>query len=452
MIHTLFEALLLVVVVVLLFLQTWRAALIPMIAIPVSLIGTFAVMAAVGFSFNNLSLFGLVLAIGIVVDDAIVVVENVERYIEQGMSPQRSGAQDDGRGRRRADRDRAGAVRGVRADRLHHRPQGTFFKQFAITIAASTVISAFVSLTLSPALAALLLKPHALTQDEPRKPTLRDRLRSRSAGSSTQLQPRLRMAVARLRRGSRRRLVRIGRDRAGGLCRAVCPDLQSAGSTPTGLIPQLDRAYLIAALQLPPGSTLERTDAVVRQASEMIMATAGRAERGGVRRLRRRHVHQRAQHRRDLRAAQAVRRARRHRATRTSILADLRGKHVRAARGLRVRARAALGARHRHRRRPQGLRPGPRRARPAGAGGATWALAGAAGQTPGLTQAFTLFSTHDAAVYADIDRTKAEQLGVPIGSVFETLSVYMGSAYVNDFNILGRTYRVTAQADNPVSA
>ena len=120
-IKTLFEAVVLVVIVVILFLQTWRAAIIPIVAIPVSLIGTFFVMAAFGFSLNTLSLFGLVLAIGIVVDDAIVVVENVERYLRAGHEPARGRAQDHGRGRRRADRDRAGAVRGVHADRLHHR-------------------------------------------------------------------------------------------------------------------------------------------------------------------------------------------------------------------------------------------------------------------------------------------------------------------------------------------
>ena len=175
-IHTLFEALLLVVIVVILFLQTWRAALIPLLAIPVSLIGSFAVMSAVGISFNTLSLFGLVLAIGIVVDDAIVVVENVERYLTQGMSPKEAA--------HKTMDEVGGALIAISLVLIAvFLPtafitglQGSFYKQFAITIAASTAISAFVSLTLSPALAALLLKTHALSHIEPPKPTLRDRL------------------------------------------------------------------------------------------------------------------------------------------------------------------------------------------------------------------------------------------------------------------------------------
>src|SRR5436190_9085284 len=175
-IHTLFEALLLVVIVVIVFLQTWRAALIPLVAIPVSLIGSFAVMSAVGISFNTLSLFGLVLAIGIVVDDAIVVVENVERYLTQGMSPKAAA--------HKTMDEVGGALIAISLVLIAvFLPtafitglQGTFYKQFAITIAASTAISAFVSLTLSPAMAALLLKTHALSHIEKPKPTLYDRL------------------------------------------------------------------------------------------------------------------------------------------------------------------------------------------------------------------------------------------------------------------------------------
>ena len=198
-IETLFEALLLVVIVVIVFLQTWRAAIIPLLAIPVSLIGSFAVMAAVGVSFNTLSLFGLVLAIGIVVDDAIVVVENVERYLTQGMSPKAAA--------HKTMDEVGGALIAISLVLIAvFLPtafitglQGTFYKQFAITIAASTAISAFVSLTLSPAMAALLLKTHALSHVEKPKPTL-----LRSAAVAAQLvlppvQPRLRMAVELLR-------------------------------------------------------------------------------------------------------------------------------------------------------------------------------------------------------------------------------------------------------------
>src|SRR5258708_14309970 len=175
-IETLFEALLLVVIVVILFLRTWRAAIIPLMAIPVSLIGSFAVMSAVGISFNTLSLFGLVLAIGIVVDDAIVVVENVERYLTQGMSPKAAA--------HKTMDEVGGALIAISLVLIAvflppafiPALQASFYKQFAITIAASTAISAFVSLTLSPALAALLLKTHALSPVEHAKPTARDRL------------------------------------------------------------------------------------------------------------------------------------------------------------------------------------------------------------------------------------------------------------------------------------
>ena len=160
--HTIFEAVVLVVIVVILFLQTWRAAIIPIVAIPVSLIGTFAVMAAFGFSLNNLSLFGLVLAIGIVVDDAIVVVENVERNLRAGALAQGGGAPDDGRGRRRADRHRAGALRACSSrPRLITGISGQFYRQFAVTIAAATAdLLLRLADALSPALCALLLKPH----------------------------------------------------------------------------------------------------------------------------------------------------------------------------------------------------------------------------------------------------------------------------------------------------
>ena len=194
-IETLFEALILVVIVVILFLQTWRAAIIPLIAIPVSLIGAFAVMSAVGLSFNTLSLFGLVLAIGIVVDDAIVVVENVERYLTQGMSPKEAA--------HKTMDEVGGALIAISLVLIAvflptafiSGLQGSFYKQFAITIAASTAISAFVSLTLSPALAALLLKTHALSPVEHARPTLGDRLAAPLNWFSG-IQPWLRMAGA----------------------------------------------------------------------------------------------------------------------------------------------------------------------------------------------------------------------------------------------------------------
>ena len=445
-IHTLFEALLLVVIVVIVFLQTWRAALIPLVAIPVSLIGSFAVMSAVGISFNTLSLFGLVLAIGIVVDDAIVVVENVERYLTQGMSPKAAA--------HKTMDEVGGALIAISLVLIAvFLPtafitglQGSFYKQFAITIAASTAISAFVSLTLSPALAALLLKTHALSHLETAKPTLRDRLMSP-----------INWFFKRFNHGFEWLSENYGRLTARTVRWVAATLVVYAGllfftynrlaSTPTGLVPQLDRGYFIAAMQLPPGSTLERADKLVRHASDLITNTPGvqnavafvgfdgatftNAPNTGVIFVPLKPFDERADIPKD------------------KILADLRGKlfqlreafvfvleppsvpGIGTGGGLKgyVQDRAARGL-------------------PA-LEGVAWALAGAAGQTPGLTQAFTLFSTKTPQIWAEIDRTKAEQLGVPIGNVFQTLSVYMGSAYVNDFNLLGRTYRVTAQADNP---
>jgi hydrophobe/amphiphile efflux-1 (HAE1) family protein len=445
-IETLFEALLLVVVVVILFLQTWRAAIIPLMAIPVSLIGAFAVMSAVGVSFNTLSLFGLVLAIGIVVDDAIVVVENVERYLTQGMSPKAAA--------HKTMDEVGGALIAISLVLIAvflptafiSGLQGAFYKQFAITIAASTAISCFVSLTLSPAMAALLLKTHALSPVEHARPTLGERIawpvnwffRHFNRGFE---------ALSNFYGRSTARLIRLG-----AIVLVVYAGLlvltgNRLLSTPTGLIPQLDRSYFIAAMQLPPGSTLERADRLVRQASDMIVNTPGvahavafvgfdgatftNAPNTGVIFVPLKPFAERAN------------------IPKEKILAELRGKMfslreafvfvleppsvpgIGTGGGLKgyVQDRAARGL-------------------PA-LEGAAWAMAGAAGQTPGLTQAFTLFSTRTPQIWAEIDRTKAEQLGVPISRVFETLSAYMGSAYVNDFNLLGRTYRVTVQADNP---
>jgi hydrophobe/amphiphile efflux-1 (HAE1) family protein len=271
-IATFVEALVLVVLVVILFLQTWRAAVIPIIAIPVSLVGAFIVMSALGVSFNTLSLFGLVLAIGIVVDDAIVVVENVERKLSEGLSPKEAA---------HSTMDEVGgAIVAITATLIAvfvptafiAGLQGTFYKQFAITIAASTAISCFVSLTLSPALSALLLKPHA-HHDAPKS------LLSRTLGAPVRLFFRgfnksfewMSHGYAGLT-GKLIRLPLILLLIYGGLLFLTYNRL---ANTPTGLIPQLDRTYFITAFQLPPGSTLDRTDAVVRKASELMLTRPG---------------------------------------------------------------------------------------------------------------------------------------------------------------------------------
>jgi hydrophobe/amphiphile efflux-1 (HAE1) family protein len=443
-VETLFEAILLVVVVVILFLQTWRAAVIPILAIPVSLIGSFAVMSAVGISFNTLSLFGLVLAIGIVVDDAIVVVENVERYLRQGFSPKEAA--------HKTMDEVGGALIAISLVLIGvflptafiSGLQGSFYKQFAITIAGSTAISCFVSLTLSPAMAALLLKPHHDGEGHGILHTLMAPVRGFFRGFNTAFGA-LSNGYAWLT-GRLVRMVTILLVVYGGLLFLTYHRL---AATPTGLIPQLDRAYFIVAFQLPPGSAISRTDAVVRKAADIILkrpgvdaavqfvgfdgATFTNAPNGGVIFVRLKSFEEREK----------------EGTTKDQILADLRGQmfQLREAFALVIEPPSVPGIG------TGGGLKGYVQDR-AGRGlpaleGATWAMAGGSGQIPGIAQAFTLFNTKTPEIFADINRTKAEQLGVPINRVFETLQIYMGSAYVNDFNVLGRTYRVTAQADNP---
>ncbi len=443
-VKTLFEAVVLVVIVVILFLQTWRAAIIPVVAIPISLVGSFLVMGAVGLTFNTLSLFGLVLAIGIVVDDAIVVVENVERYLRQGLSPKEAA--------HKTMDEVGGALIAIALvlcavfipTAFITGLQGAFYKQFAITIASATAISAFVSLTLSPALAAILLKPHDSQPKHGLMWRLNAPVRVFFRGFNWGFD-RLSMGYA----GLTRRLVRLGLMVFVVYCGLIFIAYRELATTPTGLVPQLDRGYLIAAFQLPPGSSLARTDAVIREAGTIIRNRPGvqssvaftgfdggtftNAPNAGVIFIPLLPFEERA--------AKGL--------TADAILADVRGNlsHLTDAfvfvlappsvpgigtgGGLKgyVQDRGARGL-------------------PA-LEGATWTVAGSAMGTSTFTQAFTLFNTRTPQIFADIDRTKAELLGVPIRQVFEALSIYMGSAYVNDFNILGRTYQVTAQADNP---
>ena len=431
--------------VVILFLQTWRAAIIPVVAIPVSLIGCFLVMGLVGISFNTLSLFGLVLAIGIVVDDAIVVVENVERYIEQGMSPREAA--------HKTMDEVGGALIAIALvlfavfipTAFITGLQGSFYRQFAITIAAATVISAFVSLTLSPALAALLLKPRdARHRSAPWRIAWAHRCAA-SSPASTGCSSGCRTATARLVA----RLVRVGVIVLVVYAGLIYAAYDRLAATPTGLIPQLDRGYLIAAFQLPPGASLARTDAVIRQASEIILARPGvqnsvafagfdgatftNAPNTGVIFVPLKPFEERVP----------------LGLTAGKILADLRQQMCAARRGLRVRARAALGARHRHRRRLEVLCAGSRRTRAAGAGAGDLGRRRIGGADARLHPGLHAVQHAHAA---DLRRHRPHQgraAAVPIDRVFETLSVYMGSAYINDFNMLGRTYQVTAQADNP---
>ncbi|MBV9251971.1 MAG: efflux RND transporter permease subunit, partial [Acetobacteraceae bacterium] len=415
-VQTLYEAIGLVVLVVVVFLQTWRAAIIPVVAIPISLIGSFLLMGAVGITFNSLSLFGLVLAIGIVVDDAIVVVENVERFLSQGLTPKEAAHRT---------MDEVGSALLAIAlvlcavfipTAFISGLQGSFYRQFAITIAAATAISCFVSLTLSPALAALLLKPHGAAPKRTVLFWLSAPLRWFFSGFN--------WGFDRLSRGYgalTRRLVRLSVIMLVVYAGLIYLAYNRLAVTPTGLIPPLDRGYLIAAFQLPPGASLSRTDAVVRAASEIIRARPGvehavafagfdgatftNAPNTAVIFVGLKPFEQRVPL--GLNAARIRADLQQHLAQLTDAFAfvleppsvpgigtggGLKGYvQDRAGRGL-----AALEA-------------------------ATWIVAGSAAQTPGFDQSFTLFNTHTPQVYADIDRTKAELLQVPIDRVFQAL-------------------------------
>ncbi|MBL8836406.1 MAG: efflux RND transporter permease subunit [Alphaproteobacteria bacterium] len=437
---TLFEAILLVALVVLVFLQSWRASLIPILAIPVSLIATFAVMALFGFTLNVLTLFGLVLAIGIVVDDAIVVVENIERNIREGQSP-RDAAHET--------MDEVGAAVIAIAIVLSAvfiptafipGITGQFYRQFALTIAVATVISAFNSLTLSPALGALLLKPHD-PHHVPRNPATRalKAAADRFNGGFDRLASRYGSGVMRL----------VSRKMAGLAIYAVLAALTVGISqrVPSGFIPSLDRGYAIVAIQLPDGASLARTDAVVQRASQIIQETPGV---------------------RDAVAFAGFSGATFTNATNAAVIfAGLRPFEERVAAGqpagaivgnlfarLQAIDEAFIIAI------PPPAVPGIGnlggvRLQVQNRGGddvrslleSTGALLARARQTPGLAGVFTTFSAGAPQIFLEIDRAKAQMLNVPIGNIFETLQVNLGSAYVNDFNLLGRVFQVRAQAD-----
>ena len=438
---TIFVAIVLVVGVVFLFLQTWRASIIPVIAIPVSLVGTFTVLYALGISLNNLSLFGLVLAVGIVVDDAIVVVENVERNIQAGMTPVAAA--------HRTMDEVGGALVSIALtlcavfvpSAFLSGISGEFFRQFAITIAASTVISCFVSLTLSPALCALLLKAH-----EP--------ARSGRNGVLTRI---VAFGFGRFNRGFdrlssgygqlTRRLVR-------GLAVVVVVYVAliavagfQLGRAPTGFIPEQDQGYLITVVQLPPGATLARTEQVVKQATDIILKTRGIEHVAPFAGLDATTFTVGSNSGTIFSGLPSLYNHSLPGVTANSVLADLRtrlsvieGAYVLTippppvqgignAGGFKMMLedRAGLGA--------QALVDAAR------------ALVGAANRDPDFAGVFTLLNTGSPSVYADIDRMKAEKVGLTPTDVFDTLQVYLGSQYVNDFNLLGRTYQVIVQAD-----
>jgi hydrophobe/amphiphile efflux-1 (HAE1) family protein len=438
--HTIYEAVGLVVLVVILFLQTWRASIIPVVAIPVSLIGTFAVLAAAGFSLNNLSLFGLVLAIGIVVDDAIVVVENVERNIREGMSPKEAA-------HRTMDEVGAALIAIAIVLSAVFVPaafipgiSGQFFRQFAVTIASATVISCFLSLTLSPAMCAILFKPHV---ENPRQPPLLVRpIHAFFRGFNWAF-----IGMSNGYAAATRRLVRLS-----VLMLVVYAGLigftgWQFARTPTGFIPQQDQGYLITVLQLPPGSSLARTDEVVRRTAKLMLGTPGinhvvpfagfdgatftNAPNAGVIFSALAPFSERAEQ--GLSAGKILGElTQRLASVQDAFIITIPPPPVRGignAGGFKMMVQDKRG---------RGLEA---------LDAANQDMVGAANQTPGIVGAFSLFNTRTPKIYADIDRVRAEMLGVSADKVFETLEVYVGSAFVNEFNLLGRTYRVTAQAD-----
>ena len=439
-IDTIFEAVFLVVLVIILFLQTWRAAVIPLLAIPISLIGTFFAMTLFGFSLNNLSLFGLVLAIGIVVDDAIVVVENVERNIAAGLSPREAA-------RRTMDEVGAALVSIALVLCAVFVPttfitgiSGQFYRQFALTITSATVISLLVSLTLSPAMCALLLKPH----DEGH----RDTWWEKPIHGFFRLFNRGFDAVARGYGAMVKRVVRFAVIMLVLYAGILALGLNEFRRAPQGFIPQIDRGILIIAAQLPPGASIERTDAVMRRAAEEVMATPGVAHAinvvgfsgatftnapnaGAMFVVLEPFVSRASDPTKAIGAIQGALFAKMAKIQDAFMVVVLppRVAGIGNAGGFRMMIEDRAGAG------PQALQ------------GAVYAMMGRAAQTPGLRQVFSLFETATPQVFLDIDRTKAQLLGINIADVFSTLQVYIGSSYVNDFNLFGRTFRVQAQAD-----
>ena len=441
-VHTLFEAIALVILVVLLFLQSWRATIIPLIAVPVSLIGTFAAMAAFGFSLNNISLFGIVLAIGIVVDDAIVVVENVERNLHLGMGPVEAA--------RKAMDEVFGAVVAVALvltavfvpTAFIPGISGEFYRQFALTIAVSTIISAFNSVTLSPALSAILLQPPGAKKDAFSR--LLDALLGwlfRGFNAAFKKTEHVYgAAVARLVR-----MTAVIAVVYFGLLGLTALGFLKA---PVGFIPQQDKGYLIANVQLPDASSINRTKAVSAVAEKLIRETPGVAHTlviNGLSVVSGSNLSNAAtifiildgfEHRKSANlSGPAI--ARKLNAVLSQIPQALTGVFgpppvdgLGSTGGFRLlvqdRGGAGFGALEE----------------------ATQNLVDAANGNKDLANVFTSFSSGTPQIYLDIDRVKAKTLNVPLSNIFSTLQISLGSAYINDLTLFGRSYKVNAQADS----
>ncbi|WP_395120706.1 efflux RND transporter permease subunit [Rhodanobacter sp. FW102-FHT14D06] len=439
--HTLLEAILLVVLVVILFLQTWRASIIPLVAVPVSLIGTFAVMHLAGFSLNALSLFGLVLAIGIVVDDAIVVVENVERHIELGESPRNA--------TRKAMHEVTGPIVATALvlcavfipTAFVSGLTGQFYRQFALTIAISTVISAFNSLTLSPALAAVLLKPH----DAPK-----DRLtRGIDRAFGWLFRPFNRM----FHRGSERYVGGVKRIVGKGkLALVIYAGLIALtwfgfSHVPTGFVPGQDKQYLVAFAQLPDAASLDRSDDVIRRMSaialkqpgvEHAVAFPGLSINGFTNSTNSGIVFVTLKPFEDRRSADLSAGAiagalnQKFGAIQDAYIAvfpppPVMGLGTIGGFRMQIEDRSDRGFDELYKQ--------------------TQNLIAASRKDPALAGLFSSFQVSVPQVDADVNREKAKAEGVNLGDVYQTMQAYMGSLYVNDFNRFGRTYQVNVSAD-----
>jgi len=440
-VHTLLEAIVLVVIVVILFLQTWRASIIPLVAVPVSLVGTFAVMQALGFSINALSLFGLVLAIGIVVDDAIVVVENVERNISLGKPPLEATKQ--------AMREVTGPIIATALvlsavfvpTAFITGLTGQFYKQFAITIAISTIISAFNSLTLSPALSALLLRDHAAPKDR------LTRILDGALGWFFRPFNRFFDWAAHKYSNGVSRLLRFSLVAVIIYVGLLAFTGFSFQKIPTGFVPSQDKQYLIAFTQLPAAASLDRTDAVIRKMSEIALKHPGVSDaiafpglsingftnspNSGIVFVALKPFDQRKGPALSG-GAIAGELQREYAGIQDAFVAifpppPVMGLGQTGGFKLYVEDRADLGL--------DALYT------------STQKLIAEASQTPGLTGLFSSFTINTPQLEADVDRVKAKAQGVPLQNVFETMQINLGSLYVNDFNRFGRTYQVVVQAD-----
>jgi multidrug efflux pump len=440
-IHTLFEAIILVVLVVVLFLQTWRASVIPLIAVPVSLVGTFAFMLLLGFGLNALTLFGLVLAIGIVVDDAIVVVENVERNIALGLSPVDATNQ--------AMREVSGPIVSTALvlcavfipTAFITGLTGQFYRQFALTIAISTVISAFNSLTLSPALAAVLLQPHGARKDAFQK--LID------AAFGWLFRP-FNKAFAIASKGYVGGVARmLGRSSIALVIYGVLLLLTVVSflRTPGGFVPQQDKLYLATVVQLPDAASIDRTEAVIRKVDQIALHTPGVTHtvsfpglslNGLVNSPSQGAVFEVLDDF-DKRKSPALSAAaitanlnRQFAEIPDAVIAtfpapSIQGLGTLGGFRMQIEDRAGLG--------PKALND------------AIQAIQADAAKDPRLAGVFSGYQIGVPKIRADVDREKARAQGVSLTDLFETMQVYMGSLYVNDFNRFGRTYQVNVQAD-----